>query len=99
MTYAEHQLWIHLKNKNFKGLKFRRQHGIGPYIVDFYCPNYKLVIEVDGDVHACDEQIQKDLIREKYLKSLNLKVVRVFNNDVYANIEGVLSYLDEQTSE
>lgn len=97
MTRAEHLLWLQLKNRNFKNLKFRRQHGIGPYIVDFYCAEKHLVIEVDGDIHAETEQIQKDKFRENYLKNLNLHIIRVFNNDIYANMDGVLEYLNEQT--
>ncbi len=67
MTNAETRLWSKLRAKQFQGLKFRRQHGIGPYIVDFYCPERSLVIEVDGDSHAAECQVIRDKRREAYL--------------------------------
>ena len=93
MTPAENILWTRLRAKNIRGLKFRRQHGIGPYITDFYCPEKKLVIEVDGDVHAFDEQKKKDSGREDYFESLGLEIIRYTNNDIMHNIEGVLEDL------
>ena len=71
MTPAENKLWFKLKGKQFQNLKFRRQHGVGAYIVDFYCSEKKLIIEIDGDVHAQELQQQRDEKREMYLKSLD----------------------------
>lgn len=93
MTSAEKQLWSHLRNRQIEGLKFRRQHGIGPYIVDFFCPERRIVIEVDGDVHAFPQQTRKDAARQTYLESLGLLVVRYANTDVLGNLEGVLEDL------
>ena len=93
MTRAENSLWLRLRAKQFYGLKFRRQHGIGPYIVDFYCPEKAIIIEVDGDVHADEIHIIKDQKREKDLKSLGLSVIRYNNDDVINNFEGVLEDL------
>ncbi len=93
MTGPEKQLWLKLRLRQFQGLKFRRQHGIGPYIVDFYCPERSLVLEIDGDSHAGAEQIQKDQARDRYLHSLGLHVVRYQNHDVIKNIDGVLEDL------
>jgi very-short-patch-repair endonuclease len=70
MAGPEIRLWSRLRSRQLQGLKFRRQHGIGAYIVDFYCPEQSLVIEIDGDSHADTAQIVKDKQREKYLKSL-----------------------------
>jgi very-short-patch-repair endonuclease len=81
-----------------KGIKFRRQHGIGPYIVDFYCPEQSLVVEVDGDSHADAEQIQKDQRRDRYLQSIGLKVVRYRNDDIMKNLDGVLEDLQTRVS-
>ena len=58
LTLAETRLWAKLRSKQFQELKFRRQHGIGPYIVDFFCPEKRLIVEVDGDVHA-KKSVQK----------------------------------------
>ncbi len=80
------------------GLKFRRQHGIGPYIVDFYCPEQSLVIEVDGDSHADADQILKDRQREKYLQSLGLHVIRYINDDILKNLNGVMEDLAKRLS-
>ncbi|MCP5463892.1 MAG: endonuclease domain-containing protein [Deltaproteobacteria bacterium] len=97
-TLAENKIWLELKNRKFKNLKFRRQHGIGPYIVDFYCAEKKLVIEIDGDVHAIEKQVEKDKSREKYLREQGLRVVRYFNNDIYSNLENVLEDLNKKTN-
>lgn len=99
MTPAENKLWLKLRLRQFQNLKFRRQHGIGPYIVDFYCSEKRLVIEVDGDVHAEKLQIEKDQIRENYLRGFGLQIIRYNNNDILKNIEGVLENLLEQIAE
>ncbi len=90
MTATELRLWSRLRAKQFEGLKFRRQHGVGPYIVDFYCPERRIVIEVDGDTHAEADQVVRDKERGLYLASLGLEVVRYTNGDVVDNLEGVL---------
>ena len=88
MTEAEKKLWLYLKNSQL-GHKFRRQASIGNYIVDFYCPAKKLVIEIDGSQHI--EQEQKDIERTKYLESLNIKVIRFWNNDVLKETEEIVN--------
>lgn len=93
MTPAENKLWICIRSKQLQNIKFRRQHGIGPYIVDFYCPAKRLVVEVDGDVYAKEKQITKDQERENYLKELGLQIVRYTNNDILTNIDGVVEDL------
>ncbi|MBC8552587.1 MAG: endonuclease domain-containing protein [Candidatus Brocadiales bacterium] len=90
MTKAEILLWSKLKGKQLNGLKFRRQYGINNYIVDFYCTELKLVIEIDGDVHAYSSRIVYDKQRQKEIEALGIKVLRYTNNDVVQNIEGVL---------
>ena len=93
MTGPEARLWSKLRARQFQGLKFRRQHGIGPYIVDFYCPEQSLVIEIDGDSHADTDQTVKDEQQEKYLRSLGLHVIRYCNDDIMKNLDGVLEDL------
>ena len=75
------------------GFKFRRQHGIGRYIVDFYCPELKLAIEVDGDIHAIAENIEKDVSRQEYIESLGIQVKRYKNDDIKHNLDSVLKDL------
>jgi very-short-patch-repair endonuclease len=81
-TPAEKELWKHLKNRQLLDFIFRRQHCIGQFIVDFYCYKAKLAIEVDGDIHQYKPE--EDRIRQEYLESLKLRVLR-FSNDVVLN--------------
>jgi len=98
MTPAERILWSELRAKQFLGLKFRRQHGIGPFVVDFFCPENRLVIEVDGDVHDESEQKIHDGERTKYLVELGLSVVRYRNEDILLNFDRVLLDLERLIS-
>ncbi len=85
LTPAETRFWKIVRNRNLLGLKFRRQHPIGNFIVDFYCDELKLVIEIDGDIHDIVEIAEYDKKREKYLKELDLKIERFKNEDVFTN--------------
>ena len=80
---AEAVLWNLLKSRNLKGRKFRRQHSIDKYIVDFYCPSERLIIELDGNPHGDYFKIEKDIIRDKYFEALGLKVLRFENRIVF----------------
>jgi very-short-patch-repair endonuclease len=80
-TSAESVLWDQLKSKNLEGRKFRRQQSIGNYIVDFYCPSEKLIIELDGDPHGDSLRIRKDITRDKYLEALGFTVLRFSKKD------------------
>ena len=83
----EQLLWTALRNEQIGGLKFRRQHPIGPYVVDFYCHGEHLVVEVDGFSH--DEKAPEDAERTKFLEGRGLRVLRVTNDDVMSNLDGV----------
>lgn len=96
MTDAEILLWSRLKNKQIAGYKFRRQHSIGKYIVDFYCPKLKLAIEVYGGQHNQDENIEYDKIRTQYLNSLKINVIRYWNYEVLGSIDDVLEDLENK---
>ena len=87
--YSEKLLWKKLKNKQL-GYKFRRQVGISNYVVDFYCPKLKLVIEIDGGTHADDDNYMKDKNRQDYIESLGLTVKRYNNSDIKNNMELVI---------
>ena len=88
-TDAEQILWSILRNRQVQDFKFRRQHPIEPYIVDFFCDEAKLIIELDGGQHSEDKNIIKDENRTKFLESKGYKVIRFWNNEVLENIEGV----------
>ncbi|MBM4055592.1 MAG: endonuclease domain-containing protein [Planctomycetes bacterium] len=98
MTNAEIYLWSKLKGKQINGLKFRRQYGINQYIVDFYCPELRLAIEIDGGVHYYDSRRVTDLQRKNDIEVLGIKVLRYTNIDVIKNIKGVIQDIIEKTT-
>ena len=91
MTQSEQILWEELRNKKLGGYKFRRQHPILKYILDFYCHKYKLAIELDGSIHDRPEQIEIDKNRSIDLEKNGLIVMRFRNREVESNIEKVKS--------
>ncbi len=90
MTDAEKLFWSRTKRKQISGFQFYRQKIIEGYIVDFYCPTAKLVIEIDGGQHYSEKEQRNDEVRDQRLASLGLKVLRFSNLEVLQNIEGVL---------
>jgi len=88
MTPAEKALWERLRNRQLSGLKFRRQCPIGPYIADFYCAQFRLVIEVDGGVHVA--QAKADEQRSQGLADYGYRVLRVRNEEILSDLESVL---------
>src|SRR5690348_8599799 len=82
-TSAEATLWLLLKNSQCEGRKFRRQHSIGKFIVDFYCPSEKLVIELDGDQHFTEEGHAYDEKRSEYFKTLGISTIRFENWEIF----------------
>ncbi len=91
LTPAEARLWSELKNSQHQNRKFIRQHSIEKYIVDFYCPGEKLIVELDGQVHFNDEAFEYDTRRTKRLNELGFKVIRFENKFVFQQLEWVLS--------
>ena len=89
-TNAEDKLWRHLRNKQLFGLVFRRQHGIGPYVADFYHSRSRTVIEVDGEIHLSTEVRKADQHREEFLTEHGYKIVRFSNHEVLNDTGGVL---------
>src|SRR5216684_2278039 len=91
MTRAETKLWNVLRRDQLERLHFRRQHPIGPYVLDFYCPEIRLALELDGGQHGFDRTRARDRRRTKWLASKGITVLRFWNNDVIENLEGVWS--------
>ncbi len=89
-TNAEKKLWDALRNRQLNGLKFFRQYSVGKFILDFYAPQRKLVIEVDGGQHAQEAQTIYDNERTVFLKEREMTVVRFWNNEVENNLPGVI---------
>jgi very-short-patch-repair endonuclease len=89
-TDHEEILWWHLKAKRM-GVKFRRQHSVGGYILDFYCKEKRLVIELDGSVHNTPEAKEYDRVRDDFFKGLDYTVLRFYNSEIEKDISKVLS--------
>jgi very-short-patch-repair endonuclease len=89
-TDAEKKLWMHLRSRQLSGVKFRRQHPIGRYIVDFACLEAHLLVEIDGGQHNNEPMIERDLQRQKWPESEGFRIIRFWNNDILENIEGVV---------
>ena len=95
MTDAERLFWMKVRKKQLKGHQFYRQKNLGIYIVDFYCPSAKLIIEIDGGQHYSENGIIKDKIRDTYLNNLGFEVLRYSDNEILTNINGILEHLFE----
>lgn len=94
-TKAEKILWKELRGNSF-GVKWRRQHPIDMYILDFYCPKIKLCIELDGSIHKIEANKQYDKNRDKYLENKNIRIVRFWNSEVEKNINTVLEKIKSE---
>ena len=97
MTKAEKILWKHLRNRNFSGYKFRRQHPLGIYIADFYSHNLKLVIEIDGSHYYLPDEKKYDTTRTFTMNHNGINVIRFSNADVLYHIDSVLQKIEEET--
>ena len=94
MTAAERRIWSRLRARRLQGLSFRRQFPIGSYIVDFICPEARLIIEIDGGQHALIEA-NRDRMRDAWLREQGFVVLRFWNNEVLTNLTGVLERIAE----
>ena len=99
-TAAEATLWFSLKGRQVEGMRWRRQFGVGPYILDFYCPQLHLCIELDGAPHYTIQGGENDLQREEWLlQEHGIRTIRFENKDIFINHEGVIEYIREVTRE
>jgi very-short-patch-repair endonuclease len=94
-TNTEARLWRYLRDKRIDGFKFRRQHPIGRYVVDFVCLEKRLIVEADGGQHNESEKKAKDRERDEWLRNEGYKVLRFWDNEVFENLEGVLERIRE----
>jgi len=90
LTDAERKLWYALRAHRLAGFSFRRQAPCGPFIADFFCAKARLVVEVDGATHSSDAEIAYDKSRDAWFAENGLRVLRVTNDDVYRNFDGVI---------
>ncbi len=96
MTEAEKQLWKRIRNRQLENCKFRRQYSVAAFAIDFYSPEIKLALEVDGDSHFVDGAVEYDAERQKFIESARIKFLRFTNEDVYHNLDGVLEVIVEE---
>ncbi len=91
---AEVLLWMHLSNKQTLGYKFRRQYSVDNFIIDFYCLELRLAIEVDGGSHFTRLARVHDRVRQRHIESFGIRFLRVMNEDVYGNLDAVLDEIE-----
>jgi very-short-patch-repair endonuclease len=84
-TSAEALVWLYLRNRQIKNTKFRRQYSVDKYIIDFYSPELKLAVEIDGDVHNIPEQQVHDAVRQNYLEKYGIRFLRITNEELFGN--------------
>ena len=96
MADAERAIWFHLRDRRLRGCKFRRQHPVGPYVVDFVCIEARLVVELDGGQHV---EARGDAVRTGYLRRCGYRVLRFWNNDVLAQAGAVLESIHRALAE
>jgi len=95
MPPAEVLLWLKLKGKGLEGYKFRRQYGVDKFVIDFYCPEIKLAIEVDGDSHFVEGADVTDKERQAIIESFGISFLRFTNREIYENLDGILNQIME----
>ena len=95
LTPAEQALWNALRGRRVAGLRFRCQHAVGPFVLDFYCPAAQLVIEVDGAIH--DQQVEQDAARTEHLEAYGYRVLRFRNDEVLTDLGAVLASIEQAT--
>ena len=99
MSNAEVILWNHVKGRQIKNKKFRRQFGVGRYVIDFYCPEIKLAIEVDGDTHDSPDEIEYDKTRQLEIENYKIVFLRIKNEEVFKNIDEVILKIENKINE
>ncbi|MGD0590314.1 MAG: endonuclease domain-containing protein [Bacteroidota bacterium] len=99
MTEAEELLWARIRNRQINGCKFRRQYSIGAYVVDFYSPENKIAIEIDGSSHDRADAIEYDKNRQEEIETLGIRVVRFTNKNVLSNLDMIIKQLSEAVTE
>ena len=93
---AEILLWQKIRRRQVGDAKFRRQYGVERFVLDFYCPQLKLAIEVDGPTHMGAESKEKDRIRQRFIESLGIQFLRFTNVEIYQNLDGVIQIIHEK---
>jgi len=96
LTPAEATLWQYIKNRQLEGRKFRRQFGVDKFVLDFYCPEENLAVELDGEDHFTEYGLAHDSARESFLTQFKIRIIRFENEEVFEDIDGVLERIRKQ---
>jgi very-short-patch-repair endonuclease len=96
MTLPEVLLWQHIRGRQLTGIRFRRQHPIGPYILDFFCEDARLAVEVDGESHCQAEAVEHDKRRTEWLNARGISVLRIPARDVLSELAAVVDHIQRQ---
>jgi very-short-patch-repair endonuclease len=99
MTKAEKMLWDKIKGKQIESCKFRRQYSVAQFIIDFYCPELKLAIEIDGESHFQEDAVRYDQQRQIFIESAGIIFLRFTNNEVFENLNSILEIITEKIRE
>lgn len=92
-TIAEKLAWRYLRNRQLLGYKFKRQYSVDKFVIDFYCPELKLVIELDGSIHELPDQKKRDEVRQKYLEEFGIKFIRIKNEELLGNPDKAFNHI------
>jgi very-short-patch-repair endonuclease len=97
MSLPEVLLWLSLKARRLEGLHFRKQHPIGPYVLDFYCDTLKLAVEIDGGWHDLGDQPRRDVVRDEWIFRQGIRTLRIPASEVLESVDGALSAILSET--
>jgi len=98
-TATEEVVWLQIRNRKLLGLKFKRQYSIDKYVVDFYCPEHKIALEIDGSIHLLDEIKEYDKKRQKHLETFGITFIRVQNVEIESNSEKAFTMIEDEIKE
>jgi very-short-patch-repair endonuclease len=98
-TFCEKIMWTYLRDRKTLGYKFKRQYSVDHYVIDFYCPELKLAIELDGDVHDLPDQKEYDTCRQEYLEKFGITFCRITNDELMGNANMAFKKIEEVISQ
>ncbi len=94
-TFCEKIVWLYLRDRKTLGYKFRRQYSVDQFVIDFYCPELKLAVEIDGNVHDQPDQKEYDIKRQEYLESFGIAFIRITNEELLGNPNMAFDRIEE----
>ncbi|MDP2207974.1 MAG: endonuclease domain-containing protein [Bacteroidota bacterium] len=95
-TFCENIIWIHLRNRQLLGVKFRRQYSVDKFVIDFYAPEIKLAVEIDGEVHDLPGQKDYDKDRQEYIEEFGIKFIRITNEELLGNPNSAFEKIESE---